>query len=142
MTEETPKAGNPSGFTQEISDAICDRMSGGESLAAICRDDDMPSTSMVFRWLGKTEYKAFRESYARAREAQADFHVDEMVAIADDVPKTSEDIAKAKLRIDTRKWTASKQRPSKYGDKLGLGLEDGNGEPITSITVNVVNKPE
>jgi len=124
--------GRPSDFTQEIADAICERIADGESLRSICRDENMPSKTSVFRWLAANE--VFCDQYTRAREAQADAFVDEMVDIADDTSrdfktKTNSDgeeyevadtdhIQRSKVRIDTRKWIAARMQPKKYGDKV------------------------
>lgn len=72
----------PSTFTEEVAGLICERLADGESLRSICSQEGMPSKSMVFRWLAANE--AFRDQYARAREAQADTLFDEILDIADD----------------------------------------------------------
>lgn len=134
MSEETPAIGRPSGYTEEIADAICDGLADARSLRSICLDDGMPNQSTVFRWLADERYADFRERYARAREAQADALFDEMLDIADDgtndwVERKREDgstdtvldhehVQRSKLRIDARKWMASKLRPKVYGDKI------------------------
>lgn len=120
----------PIPFDQAIADEICDRLCKGESLRAICgveRDDFMPGQTTVFRWLAENDI--FAKQYAYAREAQAEAFVDEMVAIADSPnatvdPDTKEpvirDPARDRLRVDTRKWVASKMLPKKYGDKIDV----------------------
>lgn len=123
-----------SDYSKEIADAICERLSEGESLRAICRDEDMPNKATVFRWL--FERSAFSDQYAHAREAQADAMADEILDIADDGSndtyeadggtRTNTDvIARSKLRVDARKWLASKMAPKKYGDKLHTELSGG-----------------
>lgn len=119
-------------YTQEVADAICERLSEGESLRAICRDEDMPGQSTVFKWLAA--HPEFVEQYARAREAQADRMADEILSIADDGlndtyvdddgnKRTDQDvIARSRLRVDARKWLASKMAPKKYGDKVQTEL--------------------
>lgn len=127
--------GRPSTFSQEVADAICERIAQGDSLRAILRDDEsLPASSTVFKWLNDVE--SFSEQYARAREAQADVLFDEILTIADDGrndsykdedgnPRTDHDvIARSKLRVDARKWMAGKLRPKKYGDKLAIGGAD------------------
>ena len=42
-------------------------------------------------------------------------------------------VARNKLRVDARKWLASKMAPKKYGDKLGIGGADGL-DPVQSVT--------
>lgn len=92
----------------------------------------MPSKGTVFRWLATMP--EFQDQYARAREAQAETHADDMMEIADDARNdwmkaadeegglgyklNGEHIQRSKLRIDTRKWIASKLKPKKYGDKI------------------------
>jgi hypothetical protein len=122
--------GRPSDYNVEIADAICERLAEGESLRSICADEGMPSKAAVFRWLGK--HKAFSDQYARAREEQAEAFADEMVAISDEQETTVKDadggttmvvfdstaVARNRLRVDTRKWVASKLKPKKYGDRM------------------------
>ena len=126
--------GRPSDFSQEIVDRICERLADGESLRAICASEDMPSRSMVFRWLAAHE--AFRDQYARAREAQADAIFDDLLDIADDGrndwmercvegevvgwKENGESARRSALRVDARKWMLGKMQPKKYGEKLAV----------------------
>lgn len=137
--------GRPSSFTDELANRICDALADGRSLRSICLDDDMPSQTTVFRWLADDRYTAFRESYARAREAQADAIFDEILDIADDGSNDwmerkrqdgsidevvdHEHIQRSKLRVDARKWMAGKLAPKKYGDRLDLTSSDGSLTP-------------
>lgn len=118
-------------FSQEIFDTICERIAGGESLRSICLDDDMPTWKSVIRWLGDPKNGSLRDQYARAREEQADKLFDEIVEIAD--TSGSEDVQKARLRIDARKWVAGKLRPKKYGERLEMHGAGENGEHIHRI---------
>jgi hypothetical protein len=134
-------------FSEVIATKICDALADGRSLRSICLDDDMPSQSTVFRWLGDERFAAFRERYARARELQADAIFDEILDIADDGSNdwmtrqigeaeveivNHEHIQRSRLRIDARKWMASKLAPKKYGDKIELahGVTDQAAELI------------
>jgi hypothetical protein len=142
----------PSKFTQPLADAICTRIAEGDSLRKICDSDGMPSQSMVFRWLADENYKAFREQYACAREAQADKLAEEILSIADDGEndtyvdengntRTDQDvIGRSRLRVDARKWLASKMAPKKYGDKVQQEISGPNGGAveITGININLV----
>lgn len=136
--------GRPSSFTQEIADDICERLINGESLRTICGADDMPSAATVCRWLAVKERAAFREQYAHAREMQADVLADETLDIADDGSNdwmerrnadgenigwqfNGEAAARSRIRIDQRKWYASKLAPKKYGDKVAL-VGGGEGD--------------
>ena len=108
-------------FSQEIADEICSRLAKGESLRTICgtgRDDFMPGQSTVFKWLG--ENTEFAKQYAHAREAQAEHYVDEIISIADSPNSETSDAQRDRLRVDARKWVASKLSPKKYGDKIDV----------------------
>jgi hypothetical protein len=135
--------GAPSIFTQEIADKICEELAtSSKSLRTICKEDNMPSVRTVLYWLSqgekedaKPELRDFLHQYARAREAQADHLVEEIIEIADDgsndlMTITKGDISyeqenkevtnRSKLRVEARKWIASKLKPKKYGDKVDL----------------------
>jgi hypothetical protein len=80
----------------------------------------MPSYAKVMLWLDEKHpdfHSEFLERYAYARERQAEYFGDETKEIADNCEETPEAINKARLRIDQRKWFASKLAPKKYGDK-------------------------
>ena len=108
------KGGRPSDYNQEIAADICAHIAEGQSMRTICQGDDMPAMSTVFRWLAKHE--EFQEQYARAKNESAEAMIEDMLAIADHGSRT--DTQRARLRVDTRKWIASKLKPKKYGDKL------------------------
>jgi hypothetical protein len=116
----------PSDYSLELAKEICCRLVEGESLKAICASDEMPSRSTVFRWL--TEKPEFQDMYTRAREEQAETLADELAYIAD----TAEDVQKARLQVDVRKWAAAKLKPRKYGDRATLEHTGEGGGPINA----------
>ncbi len=156
--------GRPTTFSEELGDLICVLMAEGKSLNKICSLDDMPHKSTVFLWVVKGDrgdalYKGFSDQFKRAREAQAESYMDENIDISDDDKndfgfidtETSEgkgarpcirpdNINRAKLRIETRFKVASRFHPKKYGEKLQLGGDAENPEPIkTSLKVVFVD---
>lgn len=112
----------PTKYTDELAAKICERLMNGESLASITRDEGMPVRSTVHLWLAND--KAFSDRYEVARQIQADTYADEM----EDIARTEEDVQRARLIIDTRKWVASKLKPKKYGDKMDV-TSDGKALP-------------
>ena len=108
----------PIKFTQDVADRICAYISEGKSLRKIEKIQGMPTMSGVIKWLSNDEDQSFVVQYARARQNQADSMVDEMLDIADEVKEDPDSIAKAKLKLDTRKWVSSKLKPKKYGDRI------------------------
>lgn len=127
------KIGRPTKRTEETVTAICERLASGETLSSICKDPDMPAAGTVIRWT--VEDITFRELYARAREAQAEVLVDEIIRIADE----ADDAQLGRLKVDARKWVASKIMPKKYGDKIDV---TSGGEKMPTVNVNVPPLPD
>lgn len=134
--------GRPSDYTPEKGDEICARLAHGESLNSICKEDDQPAMPTVYRWLRQNE--EFRNNYACAREDQADTLAEEIIEIADDsgadtivdeetgqIKADGEWINRARLRVDARKWVASKLKPKKYGDTTKAEVAISGGLAVT-----------
>lgn len=127
------KMGRPSTYTPEIAATVCERISKGETLRQVCRDEGMPSVPTFLRWVGDN-VDGLTEQYTRARSALMDHWAEEIVDIAEDgsndwmekrkrdgeveVVLDREHVARSQLRIDTRKWLLSKLAPKKYGDRI------------------------
>lgn len=139
----------PSIYSDAIADTILSRLADGEPLTRICKDDGLPGLTTVYRWLESDE--SFRNKYARAREEQADTLADEIVRIADEAPPPDGETGKIdsawvawqRNRVEARKWTASKLKPKKYGDKLTNEHTgpDGGAVVIESIKREII-RPE
>lgn len=141
--------GRPSIRTETITDDICARLSKGEPLAVICRDEGMPSPGTVRRWM--EEDAALSEAIARAREEGEDSIAADCLLIADDasgdfrmgekgVLADTDHIQRSKLRIDTRLKLLAKFNPKRWGDKLELA---GNAEqPLAVVIQRKATDPE
>lgn len=138
----------PMPYDEAKADIILERLVSGESLRKICKDENLPSIVTVFKWLAAND--AFAKQYARAREEQADTLFDESLDIADETKEdyvkrlhfegatpewvvNGEAIARAKLRIDTRKWMAGKLRPKKYGDQIAVDQTINAGDGLLEL---------
>ncbi|WP_433950791.1 hypothetical protein [Brevundimonas bullata] len=108
----------PSSFNDATAEEICIRIMCGDSLAEICRDEEMPAYRTVMRWLKDDE--AFRRNYASAREDQGHADADAIADIAKRIIKGEIDPAAGRAAIDALKWTAGKRQPKAYGDKVAL----------------------
>jgi hypothetical protein len=141
--KKLPKAskGRPSIYSPELATEICTRIASGKSLRTVCSAEDMPATATVFRWLLDEKLKNFKDQYARACEERSEAFIEEILDIADDGSNdfieddyqkgktpgyqlNQENIQRSRLRVDTRKWYASKLKPKKYGDKLDVTSKD------------------
>ncbi|MFO3907642.1 ubiquitin carboxyl-hydrolase [Enterobacter hormaechei] len=129
------KTGRPSDYLPEVAADICSLLADGESLRKVCDRPGMPNKATVFRWLA--QHEEFRDQYAKATETRADAIFEEMFDIADDVPAEAAEVAKARLRIDTRKWALARMNPKKYGDKVSQEIDhkssDGTMTPKPTI---------
>lgn len=141
----------PHAYTEKLGDYVCEELSKGRSLRAICNDPDIPPESTVRNWVMSTDplHAKFKAKYKIAREIQADTLVEEILSIADDseqdfsvngegekVPNAAH-ILRSRLRVDVRKWFASKVLPKRYGDKLEVsGDPDAPLVPIINISVS------
>ena len=130
--------GRPTDYTPELTDEFCARIAMGESLRSVCRDPAMPEPKTIYRWF-RIHY-GFSQQYARSKEDSADSHEDMIIDISDNPdgqPVLDEDgkpmldpngkplvkldnvaIQHATLRVNSRKWAASKLKPKKYGEKI------------------------
>lgn len=129
-------------FNQAIADYLCERIStSSHSLHKITREAPselgMVSLPTIMKWLD--ENPSFVKQYARAKDLQADYMAEETLDIADDGTRdygkggvNFDHIARARLRVDTRKWAAAHLRPKKYGTRVLNELTGADGGPITT----------
>lgn len=137
MSEEN-KIGRPTEYNIEIEDLILSQISSTTNgLETICNNNPhLPSPRTIRRWIVSNE--EFRHKYALAKEEQADLMADEILEIADKLQVlnkaelTTERINLARLRIDSRKWVASKLKPKLYSDKHHID-HTTNGKEIQPI---------
>jgi hypothetical protein len=145
------KMGRPSDYSNAVADLICEKTAtSSKGMVTICGELNLSLTT-VCRWLDAHDY--FRQSYARAKEQQADFLADEIIAISDDasndviigengIQQNSEFIQRSRLRVDARKWVAAKLKPKKYGDKVDVTSDGQSIAPINVIAVSVQSAKE
>ena len=127
MTAVKPTRGRPTLFTDELALEICERIANGRSLRNVCLDKDMPHMATVMRWID--DNSEFCEQYRRACEDRETTHFEEMLTIADGVLPETAQVARAKLRIDARKWVLARMNPKKYSDKQ----QDDNTDNAISL---------
>ncbi len=136
---------------------ICERVARGELVTDACASHGI-QRSTLHRWSEANE--DFRNTYARARVDQAHSFAEQALAIADgrdgeaknglegllaslvNTPeKEKESIIKSwqsvavqrdRLRVDTRKWMASKLAGKIYGDKVDV---TSAGDKLAAVAV-------
>lgn len=137
--KDEPKApkphGRPSKYTPELATEIVLRISKGEPLRQICRDEHMPHWTVVYDW--QTADKEFSLRIAHARELGEEAIAQECIEIADNATNdwmannstspnaepyrlNGEHVQRSKLRIETRLKLLAKWNPRKWGEKVDL----------------------
>ncbi len=140
------KRGRPSKYTPEIAALICERVATHTwGLNRLCESyDDLPTKFTVNLW--RYKHPEFSTQYAQAKLVQADLLAEECLEIADDSsndvkvnPETGDEylntefVARARLRIDTRKWLAMKLLPKQYGDAKKEEAQDNDKSILEKI---------
>jgi len=93
--------------------AIVDRLSQGETVLGLARTLGISHTAF-YDWVDRGgEARAAALARARARGGQS--LAEQTLDIADSASPQEAQVAK--LRVDTRRWLASKMAPDEYGDK-------------------------
>ena len=150
------KRGRPTIYTKALTIEICAAIATtSDGLEKICEDhDNFPPWQTIYDWAAHRP--DFAESYARAKELQAQLLADQIIEIADTTEEGMEFTDKAdgtqerkrrdmiehrKLRVDARKWVAAKLLPKKYGDRTALTNADGGNIGLTIIS-SVPRPPE
>jgi hypothetical protein len=107
-------------------------MIDGDSLRKICEGKGMPSRRTIFYWLKDNE--EFGERYEIARLMQVEYWAHEILDIADDSAGDfminehgervvdHENINRARLKIDARKWLMAKLHPARFGDRVAADI--------------------
>ena len=132
-------------FSEAIGEEICRRLAAGESLRSICRSEGMPDISTVLKWALDRAHP-FARRYAQAREIGYRILAEEILEISDNsrgdfVGRPGKDgetvmvidheaVARARLRVDSRKWMLAKMLPKIFGEKIVSEITGKDGGPI------------
>jgi hypothetical protein len=109
-------------------ETVCLEIEKGKALRKVC-----PAFMSVDKFHKMcSDDKQLNERYARACEIRAETIFDEIIDISDGSSHAFDDpvkIQRDRLKIDARKWAASKLAPKRYGDKIDV---TSDGEKIKS----------
>ena len=145
---ETPKVpkkiGRPSKYSPEIATEICQRLSNGEPLRQICRDDHMPAWQTIYDWMYRDDELGengvgLSRAIALAREVGQDAIAEELWLDMKQEPERI--LSEGGGRVDSGyvQWQKAKAEiglkllakwnPKRYGDRVALTGAD-NAPPI------------
>lgn len=149
MTKINKKNGRPTDYSPELITEICNAIaSSSKGIKHLCSENPhWPNKDTIFTWL--KDQQDFSDQYVRAKRCQIETFIDEILEIADDSSQdtinehgrkicNSEFIARSKLRIDTRKWLASKLVPKVYG--VHPKSPDVPGYTLVEMLIKQINK--
>lgn len=147
-------AGRPTDYNELTGDKLCGLIAEGRSVRSICREYDWaPCLTTFYRWLRTVP--AFAKQYENSKEESADALADDILDIADDELKDyrtvtdqngsqvvidKDNIQRARLKVDARKWIASKLKPRKYGDFGRTEMTGANGGPLLVSIADQIRK--
>lgn len=124
----------PSTYTAALATKICQTIATSEKgLVRLAKAHRwFPTHFTIYKWIN--EHPEFAAQYARAREDQAHYIVDQAVEIIDDADDkqgsdSNSKISKARAQADIRKWLAARLAPKVYGDMMRLG--DPEAKPLS-----------
>lgn len=120
----------PTIYSEAVLATIVERLSDGEPLAQICRDEGLPSYSTVYAWQQTMPHVS--EAIGRARDEGEEVIAANTRNIARGLEGSSGDVQRDKLIIDTDLKLLAKWNPKKYGEKTQL-TGDGGG-PVVIAT--------
>lgn len=121
--------GSPTIYNEKLANRICEIIANSPlGLPKLCKLHNwMPNPDTIWKW--RYRHQEFADKYNNAKARQAELMVEDILNIADDglndtyidedgnVRVHADVIARSRLRVDTRKWYASKLAPKIYGDK-------------------------
>jgi len=132
------KGGRPTKYNPELAERMMIEIASGMSVKRLCEEHDWtPDKKTFYTWMFK--HPEFLHKYEEAKAAQMMWAAEHIEEIADSA--TNETIQVDKLRVDARKWTASRLLPRKYGDRQQLDHTSG-GEPISGVGWEVIKPNE
>jgi len=129
--------GRPSIHTPELEREVLSRLSR-MSMVKVCDMEGMPDRSTVYKWID--EIDGFSYKYARACDERADHRAEMIDDIAERCLSGEVDPQAARVAIDAHKWTASKLKPKKYGEKIQQEVSGPDGKPV-SIVERIIVRP-
>jgi hypothetical protein len=140
-------------YSDKLAQTICERISAGELLTVLCREDDMPTMRRCNQWL--KEYGEFQALMDMSKNDRLNIFEEEVIEIADDmkndfktVIKNGKEkrvadpdmVARAKLRIEVRFKHLKSGRPQRWGDVSTLITKSDDPNDAANLSAEELEK--
>lgn len=132
-------------INKETMTKIADLVMDGHTMTTVARKIGVAKGS-IYRWIGK--FPELKEMIEAARLIKADRIMDEVIEIADDDSKdliedlesgqmrpNAAAVARAKLKIDTRRKYAATIKPEAYGEKKQVDITSNGNDVFTGFNI-------
>lgn len=128
-----------------LREKILQHIAQGKSIEKACKLEGISDDTF---WAEVNRSEEFLGLYKVAKSSAALRFAEEAIEIADESEADTfydedgklvvnyEHIQRAKLRIDVRKWAASRLAPSLYGDKQQMEVSGKDGAPVLGLVLN------
>ena len=132
----------PTICTTKVTNEVCQRLAGGESLRKISEDETLPVMSSILLWvvsgrMVKGTTKEFSEHYMQAREAAGFSHADRVADVATRAIEDGLDPQAARAAMDGFKWAAERMSPKKHSQRqeVDIASPDGSMTPQSPVVI-------
>ena len=135
-------------YTEPLAAEICGRISDGELLLSICKEENTPTVRRVNEWL--KDHSDFAQLYENAIRDRLVIFEEQTIEISDSMQndfKTivkngkerrvvdPEVIARAKLRVDSRHKYLKAYKPERWGEQSTLTVNN-NSDPVADMPLS------
>lgn len=120
-------------FGQVWADQICQQVTEGKSLYAICRQEGFPDLQTVFRW--RRKYPEFEDEYQLAMRARASWAEEEVFESRSRLKDGHADVKAERLLIESAQWAAevSDRRTYQRSTRLEQEIPKVNITIVTGV---------
>jgi hypothetical protein len=146
--------GSRSGYTIEMAKEICNAIATSNyGISRLCKQNShWPDYTTIFKWLFDTP--EFQVMYLAAKKAQVEIFVDEIIDISNDSSQDTlfdkdgnpylnkEFVMRSRVKIDTRKWIASRLNRSRYAEHVEKSLSEKVNEIQTELDLSKATPEE
>jgi hypothetical protein len=139
-------------YSEALATEICGRISDGELLLSICKEENTPTVRRVNEWL--KDHSDFAQLYENAIRDRLIIFEEQTIEISDSMQndfKTivkngkerrvvdPEVIARAKLRVDSRHKYLKAYKPERWGEQSTLNVNN-TSDPVADMPLDELEK--